>query len=802
MAISVQAVRSQIESDKQLALEAMGTVDDCIEKEGEPIVPVDVSFTEEIPASVQNYLDYKLDRMISLRDLREVLFFSRINVEITNPDGRREPRKYLVSKARLVGGVSKDDWFIAGWTAPITAKILDQPVGTESTLGPSDRRKTPFRITATAKFGKLLPNLEDTTYDFSDGTFYVEHEDRLPTGPAKAAPKRAVKYKATEQFGLNEIIELADPTQREAMHLPFHDTVLVEGPPGSGKTSIALMRVPCLIDRQWDELGLKPDKDGPLHQQSTMQVLVMNEEMTQYLHTLISSIGVPKIGVITFNRFFQQLCRRCQMPGGRTVEESPALTRAKYHVSARQAYWAGFQAAVADRWERKAAELRAFLLQKDEESGESLYRCLDRWVSEVRRLSDPDALPLGGGGVSAAPGINLARAITQWWTRSERALPPEIREHPPGETLRQRNDRDSANRRRAEALKSLMELRQVAVEVTHRFFERPPIVVRMVRSEAFGELCEAACPGERDVVGKEWEGQTNGKQQQISEADLVLNGWLASRVLLTNSDEPKPIVGDQKSLITHFVIDEAQDISPNHVAVLRNVLDPKGTLTLVGDLHQRVSNRGYFQDWSDLGLEELRRAVFSVNHRQSQPLGQFVHALHSCLYGQAPLWRPSARRDSPRPRIRLSGTEQLSGAVLAEVQFWRRTIPDGTVAILFHGRSSSELRGLTETLTSDLAESLTDVRYAVGKTHAHHLNQTDCVLIASVVGTKGMEFDAVVVIDPDGTWASSVETMEELVRNGLYVAVSRAKQGLSMILQSGSPLLSLKPLQGLYDFIR
>jgi superfamily I DNA/RNA helicase len=213
-----------------------------------------------------------------------------------------------------------------------------------------------------------------------------------------------------------------------------------------------------------------------------------------------------------------------------------------------------------------------------------------------------------------------------------------------------------------------------------------------------------------------------------------------------------------------------------------------------------VSERGYFDSWEQLGIRDLRRAEFSVNHRQSQPLGKFVAGLHHWLYGEYPAWQPSGRRQAPLPRVRAcERNSALLEATLEEIEHWRRAIPNATVAILSHGELWPGLPSMARELEARLADSLTEVRYAgVRSAGLHHLTQVDCVVVASVVGTKGLEFDAVVVIDPRGIWNVPLHEMDELTKNGLYVAASRAKQGLSLIMQAKSEIHSCTELQDLF----
>ena len=91
------------------------------------------------------------------------------------------------------------------------------------------------------------------------------------------------------------------------------------------------------------------------------------------------------------------------------------------------------------------------------------------------------------------------------------------------------------------------------------------------------------------------------------------------------------------------------------------------------------------------------------------------------------------------------------------------------------------LEEISQRVKGAMGENYTDVKFNPSASAAH-LQQIDCVLISGVLETKGLEFDAVVVIDPHRVWAKPIHAMSTVEKNLFYVAASRAKQGLSLIL--------------------
>ena len=780
MSTSVDAaVLAYLENDKKTALSVLNAAREQMQLGYVDPVPMDITGA---PKSLGEFRQYKERQQVALFEINRDLFYRKVEVEVIRPHGDHENRKYLFTKGRYVTGIQDEDWYLVSWTIPVAQKVRDAEIGTTvERERPGTMQVEKMTVRARGIYdGTLLPRITEVTYELDSGSIYIDDEDRFVSVAAiEVAPtvKPEQEYEAAEDFGLHEIITLADATQWDAMHLPFKDTVLVEGPPGSGKTSIGLMRVPCLIDRQWEELNLKPEEDLPFHVEQKMRVLVMNEEMIEYLSRLIRSVGVQGLIVEPMGKFCRRLCRDSGTLRGRTVRESPELTLLKHHPLAIRAIWAGLVKSVDTLWASGIEEPFAQLRSINPDFTADLIRRLNTWKGRLLEARDPD------GEESTVP--NLADVLRRWQENVERSIPPH--EERPAEAQARREE--------------LRALREEIKRVIRTIFDRARLVDSMQASDEFGALLAASgLPADNDAV-QEWRQQTEHEVQQISDGDLLLHAQLASRLMLVRSNERSVPFGAINPLLTHVVIDEAQDIAAGHVKLIRRLLHPDGTLTLVGDLRQRVSHTGFFHGWEDLGLGEYTRAVFAVNHRQSRPLGAFLSDLHRCLFGAVPDWEPSERREAPLPRIRPKrGYGGMANLVAAEVRYWREEIPNATVGVLFHGERWNQARRFAQRIEEALGDTLTEVRVASAR-DSGQLSRTDCATIASVENTKGLEFDAVVFIDRHQDWKGPIAEVAEIRRNGLYVAASRAKQGLSLLLDDRCELLDGGLSSELYDLV-
>jgi superfamily I DNA/RNA helicase len=174
--------------------------------------------------------------------------------------------------------------------------------------------------------------------------------------------------------------------------------------------------------------------------------------------------------------------------------------------------------------------------------------------------------------------------------------------------------------------------------------------------------------------------------------------------------------------------------------------------------------------------------VFGINYRQTRELGEFLKDLHRGLFGEVPGWAASDKTTGALPRVgTIRSFKDLSRAVAAEARRWRDEIPNATVAVLYDGKMEPKRRQwLRRQLEEALSDTLTTVDAVSPASGETPLRRTDRVVIASVKQTKGLEFDAVVFIETKPRWSRPAIEVDVRARNGLYVAASRARAGLSL----------------------
>jgi DNA helicase IV len=235
---------------------------------------------------------------------------------------------------------------------------------------------------------------------------------------------------------------------------------------------------------------------------------------------------------------------------------------------------------------------------------------------------------------------------------------------------------------------------------------------------------------------------------------------------------------DEAEFITygHIAVDEAQDLSPMELRVLKR-RDLTGSMTIVGDMGQ-ATTASSASSWEAL-LNELaprrtpKRVDLTVSYRTPEEVLNFAAAT---LVAAAPDLVP------PRP-VRRAGTQPIVSQVRPEefskalVDVTRREIDavaPGRVAVIVAGARVDEM---VATLRAGGLEAV-DPRDQDSKGLS-----ADLVVLAAE-GANGLEFDAVVVVEPGQIANRGARDGEGTTPRGLrtlYVALTRPTRRLALV---------------------
>ena len=236
---------------------------------------------------------------------------------------------------------------------------------------------------------------------------------------------------------------------------------------------------------------------------------------------------------------------------------------------------------------------------------------------------------------------------------------------------------------------------------------------------------------------------------EISELDLESVDAVAEQRVTVGQ-----LAGESESWrYGHVIVDEAQDLTPMQWRMIMRRVRGR-SLTIVGDLAQRSADVvGAWPDVLPPELQDAQRQDLTVNYRSPVE----IHDLATAVLAQyAPLVSPSLA-------IRSSGTVPL---------FHR--VDDIAAAVNSRVRS----------LLSDFAGQVAVIASApanIANVATLSSDERDRVRFLTPNESKGLEFDAVLLVEPAEVWECSGGPAQ------LYIALTRATQQLFVVHQKPLP---------------
>lgn len=217
-------------------------------------------------------------------------------------------------------------------------------------------------------------------------------------------------------------------------------------------------------------------------------------------------------------------------------------------------------------------------------------------------------------------------------------------------------------------------------------------------------------------------------------------------------------LADREWAYGHVIVDEAQELSAMAWrAVMRRV--PAKSMTVVGDLAQTGSAAGA-RDWGEM-LEPFvedrwRELRLLVNYRTPGAIMAVAEDVLASVDPAAEAPRSVREEGDPPQSVRMGALDALPALVEAELE----RIGEGRVAVITsRARREEAIAALPGTPSEVTPEALDHP-----------------VVLLTATESKGLEFDSVLLVDPDGMLTESPNGGHDL-----YVAITRATRRLTVV---------------------
>jgi DNA helicase IV len=250
------------------------------------------------------------------------------------------------------------------------------------------------------------------------------------------------------------------------------------------------------------------------------------------------------------------------------------------------------------------------------------------------------------------------------------------------------------------------------------------------------------------------------------DARVSSTAWTADDLALL--DEAAYLTGGRTRTYGHIVVDEAQDLTPMQFRMIARRA-PSGSVTILGDLAQATGPWTY-TDWGEVRALLAPEAVRSEHEELTlgyRAPGRVLDLASRLLRVAAPGVAPtsSIRQGRTEPTVRSVPLDEVPAAALAEA--YALSAEHALVAVI-----------APEDLVPHLAR-LTRRHDDVGLLERDAMTRP--VTLVPAPSAKGLEFDAVVVVEP-----AAIAGEDRRGLRLLYVAMTRPIQHLSIV--HGLPL--------------
>jgi len=680
------------------------------------------------------------DRISQLRQIDERLAFGRLELGTSDDD----------SVHRYIGriGLRDEDQqpLLLDWRVPQARAFYQATAATP--LGARARRHLQSQ-------GREIIRIDDEIFD---DALLTENVESLQ---GEAALMATLTSQRTGRMG--DIVATIQAEQDAIIRSELRGTLVVQGGPGTGKTAVALHRAAYLLYSHRERLAA-----------SGVLIVGPSRSFLQYIEAVLPSLGETGVVLASVGQLFPgvdvaredapdvaALKGSLEMAGliARAVRSRQVVPREPQVVDVNGELLTIppqlIQSAMQRAWDTKKphnlarvsfnkaalASLARLLADQLRDHGNTIEESDQAWLREDLRTSHDVKVALNTAWLPLSPQKLLQDlyARPQWlasltprWSPAQRELLLRARDEP---------------------------------------FTVSDVALLDEAAELLGEVDASADANKRELKQQRKRDLENA---QAAIENMQVEGLVDARTLaegfeasVERGTTAELAAADRAWAYGHVVVDEAQELSPMQWRLLMR-RNPLKSFTIVGDIAQASAAAGA-ASWAaalepHVG-ENWRLEELTVNYRTPAQISEVAEAM--ALAHGVNITRSRAVRESQWP-VDIVRTGDLSAAV-AETVAADRAIGAGTIAVI-----------VSESLVGDVWPALqASLGHDVGR-GAAGLNRAVAVLTPQE--SKGLEFDAVVVVEPQ-------RIVDEIARGAaaLYVAMTRPTQRLHLVTTGNLP---------------
>lgn len=672
--------------------------------------------------SADAVVSHAADEIDRLRAARPNPFFGRIDFSEEGSD--EVQTMYIGSSGVNIPDVPEG--FILNHSAPKAALYYNPAAGTYWTPRDGTRRATVFLKRSLAIEDAQLQDIDDVLRLAHLGASQVLSsrmlDDRL-SGPS-------ARY-------MTDAVQTLQPQQYEALSKTDSPVLILQGAAGSGKSIVGLQRI---------EFVLSPHSElGRLTRPAPERVVMFgpSQAFLDYVSQLLPQMDVRNIRQTTVTQWL--------------------LERFSSAVTLRGGEERVFSDLMNNRRRFREAEIEAHLFK----GGIKMRRLLDNYIRELVRTTR-QIIRRQAGNVVNRLSLNMSVADFRARVDNAFAIRPTLngaRESLIG-GLAEEVVRTSplAPRRRGATRPQVVASSRTEVEreLDHlwpRYDFRREYVRLMSGADVIMRYCSR---GDLDwdaanevsiTVSRNATGRSLGLTDLAAALylDYALNGF-------------------QSENFEHVVVDEAQDVSPLEIELMR-MNSSNDSFTLLGDLKQGLLPHRSITNWDQFGRLFDRRRVTKAEmrdtYRNTKQITQYTNRILKGLPMRTTRTpRPYGRRGSRPELVRSRSAVDMGRAIATAIEELHELEEVRSIAVL-----TKWDKGAGDIIKVLRSEGLTDV----SRLRQTGVVETD-VTVSPVILTKGLEFDAVIVSNAGKNNFNDTEFDRML----LYLACTRARHHLQI----------------------